>query len=153
MSVEAKLKELGLELPEVAKPVAAYVPAVREGDLIFTSGQVPLVKGKLIYSGVLGRELTVEQGYEAARICCLNCLAAAASLAGGLDKVERIIKVTGFVASAPDFTSQPQVVNGASELLVQLFGQAGQHARSAVGLVALPLAAPVEVEMIVKVKA
>ncbi len=153
MSAKEKLKELGLSLPQVAKPAAAYVPAVKDETYIFTSGQVPFVEGRLKYTGLLGRDLSVEEGYEAAKICCLNCLAAVADLAGDLDRVARIVKVTGFVASAPEFRDQHLVLNGASELLGQVFGPAGQHARSAVGMSSLPLNAPVEVEMIVKLKA
>jgi enamine deaminase RidA (YjgF/YER057c/UK114 family) len=152
MTVEAKLAELGIELPQVAAPVAAYVPAVLVDGFVYTAGQVPKVGDGLKYTGKLGAEVTLEEGYEAARICCLNCLAAVKSVSGSLDAVERIVKVTGFVASDPAFTDQPKVVNGASELLKEIFGQAGEHARSAVGMSALPLNAPVEVEMIVKLK-
>ncbi|NPV26661.1 MAG: RidA family protein [Firmicutes bacterium] len=152
MSYEEKLKELGLEIPKVPQPVAAYVPGVKVGNLVYTSGQLPMVQGQLQFSGRLGENLSVEEGYQAARICALNCLAVVKSLAGSLETVERIVKVTGFVNSAPDFTQQPQVLNGASELLAQIFGGAGQHARSAVGVNTLPLQAPVEVEIIVKLR-
>lgn len=152
MGFEDKLKELGLTVPDVAKPVAAYVPAVRCGDHVYTSGQIPLVKGEVKYKGKLGQELTVEDGYEAAKICALNCLAAVKSVAGSLDNVEKIIKIVGFVNSAAGFTDQPKVVNGASELVGKVFGAAGEHARSAVGVSELPLGVAVEVEMIVKVK-
>ncbi|GGK80408.1 putative endoribonuclease [Planomonospora parontospora subsp. parontospora] len=152
MSPEEKLAELGLELPEVVPPLAAYVPAVRSGDHVYTSGQVPMVDGKLAATGKVGAEVSAEEGREMARICALNALAAVASAAGGLSNVVRIVKVVGFVASAPDFTGQPQVVNGASELLGEVFGEAGVHARSAVGVTVLPLDAPVEVELIAEVR-
>ncbi|MEW9554703.1 RidA family protein [Nonomuraea sp. NPDC050783] len=151
MTPEEKLSELGLTLPEVAKPVAAYVPAVRTGDLVYTSGQVPVVEGKLAATGKLGAELTVEQGYEMARICALNALAALKAEVGDLTKVVRIVKVVVFVASDPSFTDHPKVGNGASELLGEVLGEAGRHARSAVGVAALPLDAPVEVELIAEV--
>lgn len=152
MSYEQKLVELGLQLPAVAKPVAAYVPAVRDGNIVYTSGQIALVNGALKYTGKVGGAVTLEEGYDAARICCLNALAAVKSMIGSLDNVERVLKVTAFIASAPGFTAQPKVANGASELLAQLFGEAGQHARSAVGVAELPLDTPVEVELVVKVK-
>lgn len=152
MKVEEKLAAMGIVLKEPPRPVAAYVPAVQWGLLVFTSGQVPLVDGKLRYTGRLGAELTLEQGYDAARICAINCLAAIKSVVGDLDNVKKIIKVTGFVASAPGFRDQPKVVNGASELLGEAFGPAGAHARSAVGVAELPLGAPVEVEVVVAMK-
>lgn len=152
MSVQSRLQELGITLPEVAKPVAAYVPAVRSGDYIYTSGQIPLVKGEVKYQGKVGAEFTVEEGYEAAKICALNCLAAIAGAAGSLDQVEQVVKLVGFVNSAPGFSEQPKVVNGASELVGQVFGEIGKHARSAVGVAELPLNVAVEIEMIVKVK-
>lgn len=150
MSPRARLAELGLELPAVAKPVAAYVPAVRTGDLVFTSGQLPLVGGQLALSGLVGDAVTPDQAHDLARTCALNALAAVDALVG-LDAVTRVVKVVGFVASAPGFTGQPAVVNGASELLGAVFGEAGQHARSAVGVAVLPLDAPVEVELVVEV--
>ena len=149
--VRARLAELGLELPEVVPPVAAYVPAVRSGDLVFTSGQLPMVQGALPQVGKVGALVTPEQAKELARTCALNALAAIDALVG-LESVVRIVKVVGFVASTPDFTGQPGVVNGASELLGEVFGDAGAHARSAVGVVALPLDAPVEVELVVEVR-
>ncbi|MCX7780658.1 MAG: RidA family protein [Negativicutes bacterium] len=152
MSFENKLKELGIQIPEAAKPVAAYVPAVKSGNYIYTSGQIPLVAGDLKYKGKVGKDLPLEQGYEAAKVCAINCLAAIKSLTGTLDAIESVVKVVGFVNSAPGFTDQPKVVNGASELIGNVFGQAGAHARSAVGVAELPLDAAVEVEMIVKVK-
>ena len=153
MSIELKLQELGLTLPEPAKPVAAYVPAVQVSGTVYTSGQIPLVKGEVKYKGKLGQEFTVEEGYEAAKICALNCLAAAKGVIGNLDRIEKVIKVVGFVNSAPGFTDQPKVVNGASELLGKVFGPAGEHARSAVGVAELPLGVAVEVEMIFQIKA
>ncbi len=152
MSVGDKLKELGFELPEVAKPVAAYVPAVKVDNYVYTSGQIPLVKGELKFKGKVGKDITPEQAYEAAQVCCLNCLAAIKAEIGCLDKIERIVKVTGFVNSADGFSGQPKVINGASEMLGKLFAEAGQHSRSAVGVSELPIDAAVEVEMIVKVK-
>ncbi len=149
--VRARLAELGLELPQVVPPVAAYVPAVRSGDLVFTSGQLPMVEGALPAVGKVGALVTPEQAKDLARTCALNALAAIEALVG-LDSVVRVVKVVGFVASAPDFTGQPGVLNGASELLGDVFGDAGQHARSAVGVAALPLDAPVEVELVVEVR-
>jgi enamine deaminase RidA (YjgF/YER057c/UK114 family) len=146
------LAELGLRLPQVAAPVAAYVPAVRTGSLVYTSGQLPMVDGALARSGKVGAEVSAEDARELARACALNALAAVDALVG-LDAVVRVVKVVGFVASAPDFTGQPAVVNGASELLGAVFGAAGAHARSAVGVAVLPLDAPVEVELIVEVRA
>ncbi|MDU4960104.1 MAG: RidA family protein [Sporomusaceae bacterium] len=152
MSYEDKVRELGLNVPEVAKPVAAYVPAVCCDGYVYTSGQIPLVKGEVKYVGKLGRELSVADGYEAARICALNCLAAIRSVAGSLDNIDRVVKVVGFVNSAETFTEQPKVINGASELIGSVFGKAGEHARSAVGVGQLPLGVAVEVELIVKLK-
>ena len=149
--VRARLAELGLELPSVVPPVATYVPAVRAGDLVFTSGQLPMVEGALPAVGKVGALVTPEQAKELARTCALNALAAIEALVG-LDSVVRVVKVVGFVASTPDFTGQPGVVNGASELLGDVFGDAGRHARSAVGVAALPLDAPVEVELVVEVR-
>lgn len=148
---EERLAELGLSLPDVVKPVAAYVPAVRSGSFVFTSGQVPVRDGELLYKGKVGAEVTPEQAYECAQQCALNALAAIRAEVGDLSAVTRVVKVLGFVASTPDFTGQPQVVNGTSELLGKIFGDHGQHARSAVGLTVLPLDAPVEVELIVEV--
>jgi enamine deaminase RidA (YjgF/YER057c/UK114 family) len=148
MSVTARLAELGIELPKVAAPVAAYVPAVRTGDLVFTSGQLPTVAGELLAHGLVGTAVEPELAKELARTCALNALAAVDALVG-LDNVVRVVKVVGFVASAPGFTGQPGVVNGASELLTEVFGS--PHARSAVGVAILPLDAPVEVELVVEV--
>ena len=148
----ARLAELGLTLPPVAVPQAAYVPAVRTGNYVYVSGQLPFVDGKLTTVGKVGDGVSPEEAAALARICALNGLAAAASVvAGGLDAITRIIKVTGFVASVPSFTGQPTVINGASELFIEVFGEAGRHARSAVGLAALPLDTPVEVELIAEV--
>lgn len=150
MTASARLAELGIELPPVAKPVAAYVPAVRAGSLIQTSGQLPSVAGVLTVTGKLGVDVSAEQGKDAARVAVLNALAAAAAVAGGIDEIVRVVRVVVFVASASDFTGQPQVANGASELLGEIFGDAGIHARSAVGVAVLPLDAPVEVELTVE---
>ena len=150
MSASDRLAELGLQLPHVVAPVGSYVPAVRAGSLVVTSGQLPMVGGQLSAVGKVGALVTAEQAKELARTCALNALAAIDALVG-LDSVVRVVKVVGFVASTPDFTGQPGVVNGASELLGEVFGEAGAHARSAVGVAALPLDAPVEVELIVEV--
>ena len=150
MTVADRLAELGLALPSVVPPVAVYVPAVRSGALVFTSGQLPMVDGQLAAVGKVGALVSPEQAKELARTCALNALAAIDALVG-LDSVVRVVKVVGFVASVPEFTGQPAVINGASELLGEVFGDAGAHARSAVGVAALPLDAPVEVELIVEV--
>jgi enamine deaminase RidA (YjgF/YER057c/UK114 family) len=152
MSVSERLAELGLELPEVAAPVASYVPAVQSGNLVYTSGQLPMVSGALPLTGKVGAEVTPEQARELAERCALNGLAAVEALVG-LERVARVVKVVGFVASAPGFTGQPAVINGASELLGAVFGKDGQHARSAVGVAELPLNAPVEVELVVELSA
>jgi len=145
-----RLAELGIELPEVVPPVAAYVPAKRSGPLVYTAGQLPVVAGKLAAAGKVGAEVDPEQARGLARTCALNALAAVHALIG-IDAVVQVVKVVGFVASAPGFTGQPAVVNGASELFGEVFGEAGAHARSAVGVAELPLNAPVEVELIVEV--
>ncbi len=150
MTVAERLADLGITLPPVPAPVAAYVPAVRSGAYVYTSGQLPFANGELLHAGLVGSEVSVEDAVACARQCALNALAAVASQAGGLDGV-RIIKVVGFVASAQGFTAQPQVVNGASELIGDALGDYGVHARSAVGVAALPLNAPVEVEVIAEV--
>jgi len=149
---EARLAALGLTLPPVAAPLAAYVPAVRSGSYVYTAGQLPLTDGKLPRAGKVGVEVAVDEAAALARTCALNALAAVASVAGGLSAVTRIVKMTGFVASDPSFTGQPQVVNGASELLLEVFGEAGRHARSAVGMAVLPFDAPVEIELIAEVR-
>ena len=148
---EERLAELGLTVPEVAKPVAAYVPAVRTGSYIFTSGQLPMRNGQLIATGKVGGEVTAEEAVDCARQCALNAIAAVRAETGDLSSIKRIVKVVAFVASTPDFTGQPGVANGASELFGEVFGDAGQHARSAVGVPVLPLDAPVEVELLVEV--
>jgi enamine deaminase RidA (YjgF/YER057c/UK114 family) len=146
-AVEAKLAELGLTLPEVVPPLAAYQPAVRSGVYVYTAGQLPMVDGKLPVTGKVGAEVTAEEAKALARTCALNALAAVKSVVGDLDRVARVVKVVGFVASAADFTGQPGVLNGASELLGEVLGEKGVHARSAVGVAVLPLDAPVEVEI------
>jgi len=150
--VEDKLRQMGLELPPPPTPVAAYVPALRTGNLVFVSGQIPRVKGELKYRGHVGGSLSMEDGRAAARICALNALAAVKQEIGDLDRVQRIVKLTGYVASASGFTDQPKVVDGASVLLNELLGEKGRHARAAVGVNELPLGAAVELEMIVEVK-
>ncbi len=152
MGAEQKLEELGLTLPEVPKPVAAYVPGARSGNIIYTSGQIPFENGVLVYKGRLGEDLVLEDGYKAARLCCLNCLGIIKSMVGNLNKVKKIIKINGFVNSSPDFTDQPKVINGASDLCLDVFGEKGKHARAAVGTSGLPLGAAVEVEIIVEVE-
>jgi enamine deaminase RidA (YjgF/YER057c/UK114 family) len=148
---EERLAELGLAVPDVAKPVAAYVPAVRSGDHVYTSGQLPMRDGQLMTTGKVGGDVSAEQAVECAQQCALNALAAVRSIVGNLSQVTRVVKVVVFVASAPEFTAQPGVANGASELFGSVFADAGQHARSAVGVAVLPLDAPVEVELIVEV--
>ena len=152
MSIQAKLTELGLTLPQAAAPVAAYVPAVRTGNLVFTAGQLPLVDGKIPFVGKVGSDVTPEQAKDMAQICALNALAAI-SLVADIDQIERIVRVGGFVNGIPGFVAIPAVINGASELLIKLFGEVnGKHARTAIGVAELPLNAPVEVEMVVQLK-
>lgn len=150
MTVTERLTELGISLPEVVAPLAAYVPAVRTGDLVYTAGQLPFVDGALPRTGKVGADLSVDEARPLARQCALNALAAAATLVD-LDAITRVVKVVGFVASAEGFTGQSAVINGASEVLVEIFGDAGRHARSAVGVAELPMGTPVEVEIIVEV--
>jgi enamine deaminase RidA (YjgF/YER057c/UK114 family) len=150
-NVEQRLAEVGRTVPDVVPPVAAYIPAVRSGSYVYTSGQLPMVSGSLAATGKVGVEVTPEDAKELAATCAINAIAAVKSVIGDLDKVVRVVKVVGFVASDPSFTGQPGVINGASELLKQAFGDAGVHARSAVGVAVLPLDAPVEVEIIVEV--
>lgn len=152
MDYEKKLQALGFTLPSPPKPVATYVPAVRSGNLLFLSGMIPMVEGKMALVGKLGKELTVEQGQQAARITLLNALAVIKAELGSLDQVQRIVRIGVHVASAEGFTQQPAVANGASDLLVQIFGDAGRHARLALGAAELPLGAPVELEMIVEIR-
>ena len=151
-SPEQRLAALGLTLPEVTPPLAAYVPAVRSGNLVYTAGQVPVIEGRLLATGKVGAQVGAHEAAALARTCALNAVAAVVSVTGRLGAIKRIVKVTVFVASAPDFTGQPQVGNGASELLIEIFGEAGRHARSAVGMAALPMDAPVEVELIAEVR-
>ncbi|MBH0205489.1 MAG: RidA family protein [Nitrospira sp.] len=150
MSFELRLKELGIELPAAPKPVANYVPVVRVGDLLFLSGVLPSKEGQLVMTGKLGANVSIEQGVAAARLAVLNALAIVKAEAGSLDRVKRIVKMVGHIASAPGFTDQPQVLNGASDLLVAVFGEAGRHARVAVGAAELPRQAPIELELIVQ---
>lgn len=149
----ARLAELGLSLPPVAKPLAAYIPAIASAGQVFTSGQLPTVDGVLVATGKVGAEVSVEQAVEAARVSALNALAAAASAAGGIDEIRRIVRVVVYVASDPSFTGQPRVANGASELFGSIFGALGVHVRSAVGVSSLPLDAPVELELVVEASA
>jgi enamine deaminase RidA (YjgF/YER057c/UK114 family) len=152
-SFEAQVTALGLVLPAPPKPVATYIPVVRTGDLLFLSGMIPLRDGALILSGKLGREVSVDQGYEAAKICLLNALAVIRQELGTLDRVNQVVRMVGYVASTAEFVQHPAVINGASDLLVKIFGDAGRHARVAIGAVALPLNAPVEIELIVQASA
>jgi len=152
LSFEHKLTQLGIELPSPPQPVATYVPAVQAGDLLFLSGVIPFRDGKLVLAGKLGADLTVEQGYEAARIALLNALAIVRKELGTLDRVKKVVRMVGHVASADGFVQQPAVVNGASDLLVKIFDDAGRHARVAVGAAELPLNAPVELEIILQVR-
>jgi enamine deaminase RidA (YjgF/YER057c/UK114 family) len=149
--IEQKIIELGFSLPETAKPLAAYIPAVQSGNLVFTSGQLPMIEGSLAETGKVGGSVSPERAKELATVCALNALAAVKSVIGDLDKIKRVVKVVGFVSSTPEFSGQPGVVNGASEFLGAVFGDKGIHARSAVGVAVLPLDAPVEIELIVEV--
>jgi enamine deaminase RidA (YjgF/YER057c/UK114 family) len=149
---ESRMKELGISLPTLPPAAGAYVPAVRSGNLVFCSGQGPYRDGSFAYVGRVGEALTLEEGYEAARIAALNCLAEICSLTGSLNKIVRVVQVRGFVNSAANFADQPKVINGASELLLDIFGEAGKHARCALGTSTLPMNIPVEVEMVVEVK-
>lgn len=151
-AVADRLAELGLERPAVAAPVGSYVPAIRDGDLVLTSGQLPFVAGSLPAMGKVGAEVSAERARELARVCAVNAVAAVHELIGDLDRVAQVVKVVGFVASDPSFTGQPGVLNGASDVLAEIFGEAGRHARSAVGVAVLPLDAPVEVEITVRVR-
>ena len=150
--IERILLSLGIALPEAPKPVAAYIPAKQTGKLVFTAGQLPMVNGELISKGLLGQDVEVEEANKAARICTLNALAAIKGVIGDLDRIKQIVRVVGYVASVPTFTQQPAVVNGASELLLEIFGENGKHARSAVGMAVLPLNASVEIELTVEVE-
>ena len=148
---EKRLEQLGIKLPKVPAPAAAYIPAKLAGDLVFCSGQAPSVDGKFVCIGTVGADKTVAEGYEAAKICAINCLAAIKELVGSLDRIEEIVQVRGFVRCTPEFDKQPEVINGASELLEQIFGDKGKHARAALGTSSLPRNIAVEVEMIVRV--
>ncbi|MCL5027741.1 MAG: RidA family protein [Bacteroidetes bacterium] len=150
--IEDKIKELGYELPEAPKPLAAYIPAIKIDNLVFTSGQLPTVRGELKFTGKIGADLSEADGQRAAEISALNCLSAVKSVIGSLDQVDQIVKLTVYVNSADYFTNQPKVANGASELIGKIFGDKGKHVRSAVGVNELPMNAPLEIEMIVKVK-
>jgi enamine deaminase RidA (YjgF/YER057c/UK114 family) len=149
--MENKLEKMGIVLPEIPKPVAAYIPAKQTGNLVFTAGQLPMVQGELISKGLLGQDIEIEEANKAARICTLNALAAIKGVIGELDRIQQIVRVVGYVASVPTFTQQPAVVNGASELLLEIFGERGKHARSAVGMAVLPLNASVEIELTVEI--
>jgi enamine deaminase RidA (YjgF/YER057c/UK114 family) len=149
---ETKLESLGLSLPPIPKPVASYIPAKQTGNLVFTAGQLPMLNGELISKGLLGQDVEIEEANKAARICTLNALAAIKGVIGDLDRIKQIVRVVGYVASVPTFTQQPAVVNGASELLLEVFGENGKHARSAVGMAVLPLNASVEIELTVEVE-
>ena len=150
-NIENKIKELGLQLPEPPKPLAAYIPAKQVGNLVFTAGQLPMVNGEIILKGLLGQDVEIDPAYNAAKICTLNALSAIKGVIGDLDKIKQVVRVVGYVASVPTFTQQPAVVNGASELLLKIFGENGKHARSAVGMAVLPLNAAVEIELTVEV--
>ncbi len=152
MSHSERLAAAGIELPNVAAPIGAYVPAIRHGELISTSGQLPFVAGALQATGIVGATVTPEVAAECARTAALNAIAAAAQLAGGIDQIASVVRVVGYVASTPDFGGQPTVLNGASNLMIEVFGEAGKHARSAVGVAALPMGAPVEVEIVVALR-
>jgi enamine deaminase RidA (YjgF/YER057c/UK114 family) len=151
-NVEFKVMQLGIVLPEAPKPVAAYIPAKQTGNLVFTAGQLPMVNGELISKGLLGQDVEIDEANKAARICTLNALAAIKGVIGDLDRIKQIVRVVGYVASVPTFTQQPAVVNGASDLLLEIFGENGKHARSAVGMAVLPLNASVEIELTVEVE-
>ncbi|OPX87912.1 MAG: Endoribonuclease L-PSP [Pelotomaculum sp. PtaB.Bin104] len=152
MSFEEKLMKLGIHIPDAPRPVAAYIPAVLAGSFVYASGQLPVADGQLKFAGKLDRDLTTTEGYQAARLCAINCLAAIKGVIGSLDNIVRVVKVTGFVNSTAGFTQQPQVINGASELIGDIFGEMGKHARSAVGVSDLPLNAAEEVEIIVEAR-
>lgn len=147
---EEKIQQLGITIPEAAKPLAAYIPALQVGNLVMTSGQVPIAEGEVKFQGKVGKDLSEEEGKEAAKLCALNCLGAIKSVIGSLDKIKRAVKMTVFVNSAVGFTAQPKVANGASEFVVEIFGEAGKHTRSAVGVSELPLNSAVEIEIIVE---
>jgi enamine deaminase RidA (YjgF/YER057c/UK114 family) len=149
---EVRIGQLGLNLPDIPVPLASYIPAKQSGNLIFTAGQLPMVNGALISTGHLGQDVEIEEAKNAARICTLNALAAIKGVIGDLDRIKQVVRVVGYVASVPTFTQQPAIVNGASELLLEIFGEKGKHARSAVGMAVLPLNASVEIELTVEVE-
>ena len=151
-NVESRIEQIGLNIPKAPKPVPAYIPAKQTGKLVFTAGQLPMVNGELISKGLLGQDVEIDEANKAARICTLNALAAIKGVIGDLDRIKQIVRVVGYVASVPTFTQQPAVVNGASELLLEIFGENGKHARSAVGMAVLPLNASVEIELTVEVE-
>ena len=151
-NTEIIMNELGLTIPNSPKPVATYIPAKQSGNLVFTAGQLPIVNGELVSKGLLGQDIEIDEANQAARICTLNALAAIKGVIGDLDRIKQIVRVVGYVASVPTFTQQPAVVNGASELLLEIFGENGKHARSAVGIAVLPLNASVEIELTVEVE-
>ncbi len=150
-NIEKKLQEMGIDISNAPKPAASYIPAVQTGNLVYTAGQASKKDGILVYKGKLGKDLTVEEGYEAAKISIVNCLAVLKDHLGSLDRITRVVKLLGFVASTPEFDQQPYVINGASDLLIKIFGEKGKHARSAIGTNILPFGTPVEIEMIVEV--
>jgi len=150
--IEQQINRLGIVLPDAPKPVAAYIPAKQTGNLVFTAGQLPMVNGELISKGLLGQDVEIDEANKSARMCTLNALAAIKGVIGDLDRIKQIVRVVGYVASVPTFTQQPAVVNGASELLLEIFGENGKHARSAVGMAVLPLNASVEIELTVEVE-
>jgi enamine deaminase RidA (YjgF/YER057c/UK114 family) len=150
--IESIIDDLGLKIPDTPKPVAAYIPAKQTGKIVFTAGQLPMVNGELISKGLLGKDVEIDEANKAARICTLNALAAIKGVIGDLNRIKQIVRVVGYVASVPTFTQQPAVVNGASELLLEIFGENGKHARSAVGMAVLPLNASVEIELTVEVE-
>jgi enamine deaminase RidA (YjgF/YER057c/UK114 family) len=151
-NIEKKLQEMGIDISNAPKPAASYIPAVQTGNLVYTAGQANKKDGILVYKGKLGKDLTVEEGYEAAKISIINCLAVLKDHLGSLDRITRVVKLLGFVASMPEFEQQPYVINGASDLLIKIFGEKGKHARSAIGTNVLPFGTPVEIEMIVEVE-
>ncbi len=152
MIIEEKLKQLGIEIPDAPKPLAAYIPAVRTGNLVFTSGQLPFLNGELQYRGKVGGDVSVDDAKAAAKLCAINCLSAVKSVIGSLDEIARVVKITAFIASADGFTNQPEVANGASGFMLEVFGDAGRHSRGAVGVSELPRGACVEIETVFEIK-
>lgn len=150
--INEKLQEMGIEIPEAPKPLASYIAATVVGELVYTAGQIPIEKGKLKFEGIVGKDISTDKAQQAAKVCAINCLSVIKSEIGDLDRIEQIVKVTVFVASVENYTDQPKVANGASDFLVEVFGEKGKHVRSAVGVSSLPINAPVEIEMIAKIK-